>query len=420
MAIRGAIVALKAAKAGPADEQSSAVGNGAERWAGSRSYLGLPLYRWGASPRLLFPAPFCFRPIAAYCQARDISGASSYTHRFFLCCGRNLLSLRCEISPCLRLWLQGWQKKLTALHISNFPWEPQPTVPSNVPKAEPSPALASAAANPANGNYGGARIKTESGGYESQGSGYQRNGFSSGLDMNVAQHRAAGLLQQRFGAQAEPVIAGLTQGTGISPPGQGRGNGNAASSLPLPGQGQPQPQADSKQQSTGGYNGQTDGPDDAPESWASVLTAKNLQSDDGPTGRLTADAALCQHIEHKMDQMGGGLMVPLSELSSAKKGKRKITLRPQQPIPNVSGIGPKIPQLDGEYSDDDDVKPKPEPDDEAINSDLDDSEDELAQADDDDAEIGDIMLCTYDKVQRVKNKWKCTLKDGILTTNGKE
>jgi transcription initiation factor TFIIA large subunit len=32
----------------------------------------------------------------------------------------------------------------------------------------------------------------------------------------------------------------------------------------------------------------------------------------------------------------------------------------------------------------------------------------------------DYMLCTYDKVQRVKNKWKCTLKDGILTTNKKE
>ena len=26
----------------------------------------------------------------------------------------------------------------------------------------------------------------------------------------------------------------------------------------------------------------------------------------------------------------------------------------------------------------------------------------------------------YDKVQRVKNKWKCTLKDGVLNANGKE
>jgi len=26
----------------------------------------------------------------------------------------------------------------------------------------------------------------------------------------------------------------------------------------------------------------------------------------------------------------------------------------------------------------------------------------------------------YDKVQRVKNKWKCTLKDGVLLVNGKE
>ncbi|KAH0186348.1 hypothetical protein KCU86_g12070, partial [Aureobasidium melanogenum] len=32
----------------------------------------------------------------------------------------------------------------------------------------------------------------------------------------------------------------------------------------------------------------------------------------------------------------------------------------------------------------------------------------------------DHVLCTYDKVQRVKNKWKCTLKDGIMSANGKE
>jgi transcription initiation factor TFIIA large subunit len=49
-----------------------------------------------------------------------------------------------------------------------------------------------------------------------------------------------------------------------------------------------------------------------------------------------------------------------------------------------------------------------------------------------------MMLCMYDKVQRVKNKWyvhpypvpgpyftnslyrKCVLKDGVLTVNGKE
>lgn len=32
----------------------------------------------------------------------------------------------------------------------------------------------------------------------------------------------------------------------------------------------------------------------------------------------------------------------------------------------------------------------------------------------------DNILCTYDKVQRVKNKWKCTLKDGVMSVGGKE
>jgi transcription initiation factor TFIIA large subunit len=56
-----------------------------------------------------------------------------------------------------------------------------------------------------------------------------------------------------------------------------------------------------------------------------------------------------------------------------------------------------------------------------INSDLDDT-DEEAEGFDEDGEDGDgmIMLCLYEKVLRVKNKWKCNLKDGILNVNGKD
>lgn len=60
-------------------------------------------------------------------------------------------------------------------------------------------------------------------------------------------------------------------------------------------------------------------------------------------------------------------------------------------------------------------------DSEEINSDLDDSEDELnSGAEDEDDEGGMIMLCLYDKVQRVKNKWKYILKDGVANINGKD
>jgi len=60
-------------------------------------------------------------------------------------------------------------------------------------------------------------------------------------------------------------------------------------------------------------------------------------------------------------------------------------------------------------------------DSEAINSELDDSD---TENEDEDEEGGagetDIVFCTYDKVARVKNKWKCVLKDGVIHINGKD
>ncbi|KAI9634774.1 transcription factor IIA, alpha/beta subunit-domain-containing protein [Dioszegia hungarica] len=73
-----------------------------------------------------------------------------------------------------------------------------------------------------------------------------------------------------------------------------------------------------------------------------------------------------------------------------------------------------------------DVKPEPNaagllPGDEIIDSDLDDSDDELKDADDEEGEGDtDIVFCTYDKVQRVKNKWKTTFKDGMVHINGRD
>ncbi len=31
-----------------------------------------------------------------------------------------------------------------------------------------------------------------------------------------------------------------------------------------------------------------------------------------------------------------------------------------------------------------------------------------------------MVLCLYDKVQRVKNKWKCVLKDGVASIDGRD
>ncbi|KAG9302913.1 hypothetical protein G9A89_022330 [Geosiphon pyriformis] len=57
-------------------------------------------------------------------------------------------------------------------------------------------------------------------------------------------------------------------------------------------------------------------------------------------------------------------------------------------------------------------------DDDIINSDLDDSDEEDANAEGEDTQ--NIVLCLYDKVTRTKNKWKCVLKDGIMSANGKD
>ncbi|KAF9267607.1 transcription factor IIA, alpha/beta subunit [Marasmius fiardii PR-910] len=114
------------------------------------------------------------------------------------------------------------------------------------------------------------------------------------------------------------------------------------------------------------------------------------------------------------------------------------------PAPSTNGInGARIPQVDGTSDDSDDSPsppsfaprpshpslPQPQSQtasssgagDEAINSDLDDSD----EGDDEGIEEGtvqdaDIVFCTYDKVARVKNKWKCILKDGMIHVNNKD
>ncbi|KAI0029470.1 transcription factor IIA, alpha/beta subunit [Vararia minispora EC-137] len=110
-------------------------------------------------------------------------------------------------------------------------------------------------------------------------------------------------------------------------------------------------------------------------------------------------------------------------------------------IPQVDGASGRIPQLDGSSSSGSSASPPPsqqyaphsshpslpqpavksaEADDEAINSDLDDPDSD----DSEDVEEGvgetDMMFCTYDKVARVKNKWKCVLKDGMVHINGRD
>uniref|UniRef100_A0A6B2L763 Uncharacterized protein n=1 Tax=Arcella intermedia TaxID=1963864 RepID=A0A6B2L763_9EUKA len=53
-----------------------------------------------------------------------------------------------------------------------------------------------------------------------------------------------------------------------------------------------------------------------------------------------------------------------------------------------------------------------------------DEEDELRSDDDDDSDeeplTENLIVCTFDKVSRVKNKWKITLKCGVMNLNGRD
>jgi transcription initiation factor TFIIA large subunit len=159
--------------------------------------------------------------------------------------------------------------------------------------------------------------------------------------------------------------------------------------------------------------GQTDGAgDDSLTDWKAEVARRRAAAADGEGDRL-----LREHLKQRMSQFeGGGLLRPLDEHESSAKVAYREALT--APLNEASGSSSSVTQLHGQYDGaDGEVK---EEDEDAINSDLDDPDDLVADDHDQDESEGQVMLCTYDKVQRVKNKWKCTLKDGILTTGGKE
>jgi transcription initiation factor TFIIA large subunit len=157
---------------------------------------------------------------------------------------------------------------------------------------------------------------------------------------------------------------------------------------------------------------QNDGSGDALADWQAFKAARAAALED-EAGRLAADDFMRARVDAMAMRQDSGLMVPLDSMPKGKKRKAAVRVLQAEAV-EASMAAPGPARFDG---DDDEVKEDP---DDAINSDLDDPEDDLNDGDNSDDEMVDYMLCTYDKVQRVKNKWKCTLKDGILTTNKKE
>jgi transcription initiation factor TFIIA large subunit len=100
------------------------------------------------------------------------------------------------------------------------------------------------------------------------------------------------------------------------------------------------------------------------------------------------------------------------------------------PLDGPSPLAGSLPHSTSRHS-----KPrKPiDPLDDAINSDLDDSDitsdidSEFGENEDGTADAGagegpdkSIMLCMYEKVHRTKNKWKCQLREGVISTGGRD
>ncbi|KAF7160473.1 hypothetical protein CNMCM5623_006072 [Aspergillus felis] len=346
---------------------------------------------------------------------------------------------------------KSWQKKLSSLGVAHFPWDPAPPqpappqtqnqilpptapVPSNAPRPAPSlqtqqqhvpqslPGTLPPMQAPAPAHMGQqSHIKTEPGLNGQPGMPHMSNMMSApSSNPQSARERAANMLHQRYGAAAASSVSQL--------------QAQSHASMGMPGQQRPQYPAQMPNGQTPAIkqepsypsapqpnmaNSQTDGAGgDALSDWKAEV-ARRREAAERQNGE--GDRLLREHLRQRMLQFeGGGLLMPLDERQSSSSTSRRephlTDAHAAVEITSIANSAKPQAQFDGPGGDDD----RDEDDEDAINSDLDDPDDLVAEDHDAEDSVGQVMLCTYDKVQRVKNKWKCTLKDGILTTGGKE
>ena len=255
--------------------------------------------------------------------------------------------------------------------------------------------------------------------------------------------RAQQLVQQQYGTAANASLNAMQQRGGLALPGQQQPKTqNLQSPHPIQlapqqlhpmqqqraqQQGQPRIKVESNSPSLShsqyqhppvNYS-QTDGTDDdALGQWQSMLSQRRAAH--AARGR-EADTMMRDLVIAGSQELESGLMMPLNQLPAKKQRRQRVEAPSTSNTMPAPMDGSKIPQLDGEMGTESATDRKEEADEDAINSDLDDSDDNGPdQMGDDDDDGGDTILCTYDKVQRVKNKWKCTLKDGVMSAQGKE
>lgn len=217
----------------------------------------------------------------------------------------------------------------------------------------------------------------------------QQNG--QGMTMQQQQHMMAQRQNQAM----------MQAGRGMQQPGNGAGINGSGMTETQYRQVMAQNMAQQMQQANGRNgvgNAQTDGAGDEVES-LNVIKRFNSAGDEISMGRIEIDGLIRSKIESMGTSMeGGGLMLPLHKASTPSKRQRKVKK------------SAAMMQTDGPDDSDDKEGVKDEEfDEDAINSDLDDPDDGLNDEEDEDEGMGHIMLCMYDKVQRVKNKWYVSL-----------
>lgn len=123
-------------------------------------------------------------------------------------------------------------------------------------------------------------------------------------------------------------------------------------------------------------------------------------------GRGRNDKLVRQYVNLKaMEEQGNGPMRPFPGWKNlGAKPKQNVILDPLE-VPEGAVIPRKLA-----------MAPYDGPDENTINSDLDDSGDEIGDEDTDESQL---ILCTHEKVHRVRSKFKCILRDGVMTINDK-
>ncbi|EXJ66350.1 uncharacterized protein A1O5_10502 [Cladophialophora psammophila CBS 110553] len=330
--------------------------------------------------------------------------------------------------------LQEWQKKLSGLKVAQLPWDPPPVPVIKEQSVVPSSAKPTPQTLPSNGTTVSTppsqqaappapQIKRENSApsFSAQQAPpppqpYQAPSFQQGQPL-TARDRAIMNLHQSFGQRAGPQIAQLQSG---NPPRAPMQQSAAPSSNYIKQEesnsGFADIQdytADIKSQPQAAVNAsQTDGSCDARDGWETEYARrKAFAAAHGGEG----DGLMRAHFQAKQQELeGGGLLMALDERDIPNRAltRNLKTLFASEACANNTSISRAQGDATGDDDDGDD-------DEDAINSDLDDPDD-LAANEENGENTDQVMLCTYDKVQRVKNKWKCTLKDGILRVEGNE